>query len=211
MINVTIGNTTSRKNVIIDENTTLRAALEQNGVDYAIGQTSLDGATLNPGELNKTFAEMGVDGTPGKDKCYLMVVVKADNAAAITIAGGAVVVESAAKLADVKKLAKYRPNALKLTEGHGAEKRDVFAVSAAASGSGSINQYGVSFGTQTTEAGNATVTLVLPDTVTDPKKWAMDVIGAAILKLQKVEDQFAAANDEIDTEIAAIEGTMTVM
>jgi len=211
MINVTIGNTTSRKNVIIDENITLRAALEQNGVDYAVGQTSLDGATLNPGELNKTFVEMGIDGTPGKDKCYLMVVVKADNAAAIKIAGGAVVVESAAKLADVKKLAKYRPNALKLTEGQGNEKHDVFAVTAAASGSGSINQYGVSFGTQTTEAGNATVTLVLPDNVTDPKKWAMDVIGAAILKLQKVEDQFAAASNEIDAEIAAIEDTMTVM
>ena len=211
MINVTIGNTTSRKNVIIDENTTLRAALEQNGVDYAIGQTSLDGATLGAGELNKTFVEMGIDGTPGKDKCYLMVVVKADNAAAIKIAGGAVVVESAAKLADVKKLAKYRPNALKLTEGQGHEKHDVFAVTAAASGSGSINQYGVSFGTQTTEAGNATVTLVLPDNVTDPKKWAMDVIGAAILKLQKVEDQFAAASNEIDAEIAAIEDTMTVM
>lgn len=211
MINVVIGNTTNRKNVIIDENTTLRTALETNGVDYTTGQTSLDGATLQPGQMDKTFAQMGIDGTPGKDRCYLMVVVKADNAAMIKIAGGAVVVESAAKLDDIKRLAKYRPEALKLVEGHGSEKHEIFGVSAAPAGSGSINQYGVSFGTQTTEAGNATVTLVLPDRVTDPKEWAMENIGTAILKLNKVEAQFEAASGAIDAEIAQIKDTMTVM
>ena len=187
MINANIGTTTSRKNVIINENTTLRAALEQNGVDYTTGQTSLDGATLQPGQLDKTFAQMGIDGTPGKDHCYLMVVVKADNAAKIKIAGGAVVVESAAKLDDLKKLAKYRPNALKLFEG------------------------GASFGTQATADGKAVVTMILPDGVADAKKWAEDTIGTAILSLNKVEAQFAAANTDIDAEIAAIRENIQVL
>ena len=211
MINANIGTTTSRKNVIINENTTLRAALEQNGVDYTTGQTSLDGATLQPGQLDKTFAQMGIDGTPGKDHCYLMVVVKADNAAKIKIAGGAVVVESAAKLDDLKKLAKYRPNALKLFEGEGKDKAEVFVVDVAAAGPGSINRFGASFGTQATADGKAVVTMILPDGVADAKKWAEDTIGTAILSLNKVEAQFAAANTDIDAEIAAIRENIQVL
>lgn len=76
MIKVTIGNNINREAVIIDENTTLRAALEDKGVDYSRGTTHLDGAPLKPGDLDKTFAQMGIT-----EKCYLMNVVKADNAA----------------------------------------------------------------------------------------------------------------------------------
>ena len=36
MIKVTIGNNVKRESVIIDENTTLRACLEANGVDYTL-------------------------------------------------------------------------------------------------------------------------------------------------------------------------------
>jgi len=43
MIKVTIGNNVDRKPVILDENTTLRAALEEQGIDYSVGMTSLDG------------------------------------------------------------------------------------------------------------------------------------------------------------------------
>ncbi len=75
MIKVTIGNNVKRESVIIDENTTLRAALEANGVDYARGVMHLDGSSLNPGDLDKTFAQHGI-----KEKCFLLNVVKADNA-----------------------------------------------------------------------------------------------------------------------------------
>ena len=77
MIKVTIGNNVKRESVIIDENTTLRSALEANGVDYARGVMHLDGSSLNPGDLDKTFAQHGI-----KEKCFLLNVVKADNAAA---------------------------------------------------------------------------------------------------------------------------------
>ena len=75
MIKVTIGNNVKRESIIIDENTTLRTALEDNGVDYTTGTMHLDGSSLKPGDLDKSFAELGIT-----EKCYLLNVVKADNA-----------------------------------------------------------------------------------------------------------------------------------
>nr|WP_290461260.1 hypothetical protein [Acutalibacter muris] len=75
MIKVTIGNNVKREAIIIDKNTTLRAALEDNGVDYTRGVMHLDGSSLQPGDLDKTFADFNI-----ADKCYLLNVVKADNA-----------------------------------------------------------------------------------------------------------------------------------
>ena len=75
MIKVTIGNNVKRSSEILDENTTLREALEMAGIDYTTGMMNLDGSTLNPGDLDKTFADFGI-----AEKCYLLNVVKADNA-----------------------------------------------------------------------------------------------------------------------------------
>ena len=76
MIKVTIGNNVKRSSEILDENTTLREALEDAEIDYTRGVMNLDGSTLNPGDLDKTFADFGIS-----EKCYLLNVVKADNAA----------------------------------------------------------------------------------------------------------------------------------
>jgi len=73
---ITIGNNVKRSSEILDENTTLREALEDAGIDYTIGMMNLDGASLNPGDLDRTFAEFGIT-----EKCYLLNVIKADNAA----------------------------------------------------------------------------------------------------------------------------------
>ena len=75
MVKVTMGNNVKRSNVILDESTTLREALEGAEIDYTIGVMNLDGSTLNPGDLDKTFADFGIT-----EKCYLLNVVKADNA-----------------------------------------------------------------------------------------------------------------------------------
>lgn len=75
MIKTTIGNNVKRESIIIDENTTLRTALEDNGIDYTTGTMHLDGSSLKPGDLDKSFAELGIT-----EKCYLLNVVKADNA-----------------------------------------------------------------------------------------------------------------------------------
>ena len=75
MVQVTMGNNVDRKRIPVDENITLKQALEDNGFDYTRGVMHLDGASLEAGDLNKTFAELGVT-----DRCYLLSVQKADNA-----------------------------------------------------------------------------------------------------------------------------------
>jgi len=75
MIKVTIGNNVKRKTEIVDPNTTLREALEEAEIDYTTGVMNLDGSSLGPGDLDKTFANFGIT-----EKCYLLNVVKADNA-----------------------------------------------------------------------------------------------------------------------------------
>lgn len=80
MIRVTIGNNLKRDNYNVDPNTTLKKALEDAGIDYTTGVMHLDGSSLGAGDLNKTFYELGYTGEEGKDKCFLLNVVKADNA-----------------------------------------------------------------------------------------------------------------------------------
>ena len=75
MIKVTIGNNVKRKTEIIDEHTILRDALEDAEIDYTRGMMNLDGSSLSPGDLDKTFADFGIT-----VKCFLLNVVKADNA-----------------------------------------------------------------------------------------------------------------------------------
>lgn len=75
MVKVTVGNNVKRESVIVDASTTLRSVLENAGVDYTKGTTHLDGASLNPGDLDKSFQQLGVT-----EKCFLLNVVKADNA-----------------------------------------------------------------------------------------------------------------------------------
>jgi len=75
MIKVTMGNNLKRKTEILNADTTLREALESAEIDYTNGITNLDGSPLNPGDLDKTFADFGIT-----EKCYLLNVVKADNA-----------------------------------------------------------------------------------------------------------------------------------
>lgn len=75
MIKVTVGNNVKRETVIVDSTTTLRQVLEDANIDYTRGTMHLDGSSLNPGDLDKTFSQFGIT-----EKCFLLNVVKADNA-----------------------------------------------------------------------------------------------------------------------------------
>lgn len=202
MIQVTIGSNISRKKVIIDENTIIKDALRDNDIDYTRGNTTLDGETLTAAQVNKSFADMGIT-----SDCMLLNVVKADNAAKISVKAGVAFVESAMKLSDVKKLSKYAPKSLSLMSNDG--KSEVFKVGIAG-GTGNVNAYGVSFGSGVTKEGNAVVTMTIPEGVEDAKKWVMDKVGSAILDLGKVEKQAEKAMESVDAELTAIESTITV-
>ena len=58
--------------MIVDENTTPRQALENAGVDCSVGIPFLDGLILPAGDIDKTFADLGVS-----EKCWLINVIKA--------------------------------------------------------------------------------------------------------------------------------------
>lgn len=75
MIRVTVGTNTTRKNVIVEESTTLRRVLEDNNVDYSRANVNLDGASLNPGDMDKSFATLGIT-----ESCFLIASIKQDNA-----------------------------------------------------------------------------------------------------------------------------------
>ena len=74
MINVIVGNNVKREQRIVSSDTTLRSVLEDVGIDYTRGTMNLDGSSLQPGDLDKTFAQHGIT-----EKCYLLNVVKADS------------------------------------------------------------------------------------------------------------------------------------
>lgn len=76
MVKVMVGNNVKRESVIVDSTTTLRTVLEDAGIDYTRGVMHLDGSSLMAGDLDKTFADFGIT-----EKCFLLNVVKADNAA----------------------------------------------------------------------------------------------------------------------------------
>ena len=75
MISVTIGTNTSRKRVSVPPETTIRTILEQNDINYSVANVHLDGAPLQPGDMDKTLQDFGIE-----DNCHLIAVVKADNA-----------------------------------------------------------------------------------------------------------------------------------
>ena len=74
-IKITYGNNMKRGTVLEPDTKTPRQVFDENEVNYATGITTLDGAPLGRGDLDKTFAELGIT-----EKCYLLNVVKADNA-----------------------------------------------------------------------------------------------------------------------------------
>lgn len=206
MISVTFSSNTTRTTDIVPADTTIRAALESHGIDYTAGMTSIDGATLRAGEIDQTFEELGIG-----DRCYLMTVVKADNAATIKVFGRNAIVESAATLGQIRTLAKYRPDALALFEGEGADRHPVFRVAPGIAGTGDIGKFGVIFGVNPNAAGKATVSLTMPDEVTDPVEYIAEEVGAAILSLNKVEAQFAPAAADLESELAAIRANIEIV
>ena len=75
MIQVSVRSTGYANTVVIDNSTTIRQLLEQEQIDYSRGMTTIDGANIPAGGLDKTFAEFGI-----VTKCFVANIVKADNA-----------------------------------------------------------------------------------------------------------------------------------
>lgn len=129
--------------------------------------------------------------------------------AKILIAGDAMVIESAHTLETLKTLEKHRPKALCLYSEDGKEV--VFKVGTTA-GEGNINGYGASFGSVSKNGEKkAIITMRIPADTAYAAAYAEDVIGNAIIKLNKVEAQFEDALEGVEAEKAEVRENITVM
>ncbi len=124
-----------------------------------------------------------------------------DNMAKIYILGAAVVLVSGVKLEDWKLVEKYAPDALKIVNEKG---EPVFRVMTDG-GTGSINHYGIVWGSYTSEEGNATVTALLDEDVEDKKAAVMDVAGSALMDLVRIENSIPGIMEEIREKTRKIE------
>jgi hypothetical protein len=204
MLKVYVGNNINRKAVNVSHDATLRSVLEENNIDYGVGMTSLDGATLQPGDLDKTFAQMNITG----DTCYLLNTAKAVNAACgIKVLAQNAVIASGFTREQIEEIAKYRPKALKLID---PETKDELYTCGLTTGDGRINGVGAEYGSGKTSDGKACISIKVPDGE-DAKKFIEKTVGVAILNLQKVEDQWEGALREIATEKAAVLDTIEVL
>lgn len=201
MIKVTLISNSGRTTVMASEDASVRDILEENDINYAVGVTAIDGCPLKTGEMDKTLSDMGVN-----EKCFLSVVVKADNAANAMIAGGAVIVTSSLKRSDIELVKKFRKNALTLFEGEGKDKEPVFCIDLTENSAGYINKNGVTFGPTTSADGNATVTLVTDPDIEDVAEFFADKYGSAMLQLQKLEETIPAQLEEIHNEAETVKG-----
>lgn len=205
MISVTVGTGFNRTQDLVDTSATLRSVLEKNNVNINVGTVALNGKTLQPHQLDETFDSMGIAAD-----CFLISSVKADNAAKAQVAGGSLVIISSATPDELATLAKYRPDALFLTRGEGANKEKYFGVSVVDKGYGSISARGAAFSKVASNDGKATITIAIPEGTDKPKDWAEEYLGVSILNLSKVEEQFAAALEEVKNEKAKVAAAITM-
>ena len=75
MIKVIVGTSLNKQEIVVSSDTTLMQACEEAGLNIGAGGITFNGSTVRPDEFGKTFADFNI-----VDKCFLMQVVKADNA-----------------------------------------------------------------------------------------------------------------------------------
>ena len=205
---VNVSNGTDGAVITAESSRTLRSLLEEAGVNYQRGLLQFNGDILGKSALDSTLDEV-VDNADQTQ--VLRVTVKADNAAEATavINGSAMVIASSATPEQLKTMKKYRPQALKLYEGEGTAKKEVFMVSIGP-GTGFISKDGAIFSERTNKDGKATITMDIPEDVTDVKEWAADALGVSILNLRKTEKQFATMLADVQKEKEAVAAAIVV-
>ena len=117
-----------------------------------------------------------------------------EDTATIYIIGAAAVLVSGVKLDDWKLVEKFAPEALNFIDEDSGEI--AFRITCR-SGMGSVNQYGVCWGSHTSDEGYATVTLLLDEDVEDKQEAVMEVIGPAMMYLEVIEDTIPGVLAEI--------------
>lgn len=122
--------------------------------------------------------------------------------------GEAVVITSAAKLEDIRKIEKYRPDALVVLGGEDG-KEPIFAVGLSSKRSGSINSFSIDFG-GCNEDGFAQVTVSYCGPNENVKAHLADSIGPQLTMLGKLEESWPAVLAEIDADVDRIMASIEI-
>ena len=206
---VSVSNGTDGEVITAESSRTLRSLLEEAGLNYQRGLLQFNGDILGKSALDSTLDDV-VD-NPDQTQ-VLRVTVKAENAAdeaTAVVTGSALVITSSATPEQLKTMKKYRPQALKLFDGEGSAKKEVFMVSIGP-GAGFISKDGAVFSERTNKNGKATITMDIPEDVADVKEWAADMLGVSILNLRKTVKQFAAMLADVQKEKEAVAAAIVV-
>lgn len=195
MVKCFVTTTAGRKSDLFDEGTTLREVFDALDVDYSVATNCIDGMRIDPAGMDKTLRQWGVD-----KECRLSSIVKIDNAAHVEISGASAVLVSEIALEDWKRVEKYAPEAMKIVDEDG---ETLFKVKTS-TGGGSVNEYGVCFGSYTNEGRKATVTVLLEEDVEDKLGAVRDIMGTALLDLNDIEGEIPGLLKEIADKEAEI-------
>ena len=128
----------------------------------------------------------------------------------IKVVGSNVVITTVVSLEEMKEICQRKPSAMVLTEEVDHKTREIFR---AGVGEGGLNSRGACFnGNTNTEPKCAMLTIDISDKPesADVKRYIADKYGDAILKLQKVEENFLPALDSIASEQAALSELISV-
>ena len=196
MIKVTIVSNNPRVTDIVSENKTVRQVLEEHDVNYANAAVSMDGFTLQLGDLDKTLAQHGIT-----EKTTISALANKDNAAQATIVGSSCVVKSTLTPEEIKQLKKLHPEALTMTDEDG---EPVFAIDIDEETPGSINSVGACFGRATSADGKATITVVLDPAADNAVDLVYEKLGKALAYLDDMETQIAEVIPTLAEEEARV-------
>ncbi len=131
--------------------------------------------------------------------------------AKVVIAGSTVTVKSSVKLEDLRKVYRFKPDALTLYGGEEG-KEPIFCIRPGTESlTGSINKYGVEFACKPADDGSAIVALIpsCPESVT-LKEFVVDNYGVILANLKELENSVPAIIQQIDEEREEISGNITV-
>lgn len=128
----------------------------------------------------------------------------------IKVVGSNVIFTTVVSLEELGELCRRKPQAAVLTEEVDNKSREVFRV---AVGNGGLSSRGACFNSNTnTEPKCAMLTVDISDKPesAEVKQYIADKYGDAILKLQKVEEQFLPALEAIASEQATLASLISV-
>lgn len=203
MVKITLITSNPKEVDIVPETMTVREFLEKHDVNYGLSSTSIDGVPLANGGMDMSFMEHQI-----QDRAIVTCLPNKDNGAQAIVIGSSCVVKSTLTPEEIKRVKKFHPEALVLSDEDG---EPVFAIDIDEEMPGSINNNGACFGNATSGDGKATITVVLDPTAENTEDLVYNRIGRALMNLKKMEEQLAEMLPELDDEEREIRAMITRM